>query len=278
MRFFNNTCLVLCYVALTVHGNTEIVNFAAEDDDGATSTRGLQLDLITADWPKLEYGHSESQWKVLPAPLATPITSVCETLAEEQSGDLGPDTNATRGTAFRRCPHELWIRLDLSEEPWRGHSKFTLRASWPASFPTDFHIQVYTSRELRDYFVHRGVAPELNTAHAIPPPVPVRFKYARIRLVNTGVLTPEAHTDPSQASPSPDTQALDNEPVPFVLVLEPLHFGVLPGSVVPVLVLLVPILVFAVLAVPRLNVYLEKLAQEARKELGVASSQSEKQD
>lgn len=62
----------------------------------------------------------------------------------------------------------------------------------------------------------------------------VRRKYARIQLVNTGVLNPTHEA----ALKGQDPNVLPG-PVPIIVTLEPLWFGVLPASVVPTLFVLV---------------------------------------
>ncbi|TFY77851.1 hypothetical protein EWM64_g6160 [Hericium alpestre] len=80
-----------------------------------------------------------------------------------------------------------------------------------------------------------------------------RRQYARIRLVDTGVRAPAAHT----AAP----------PVPFVLLLEPLYFGVLPASTAPLLALLLPVTGTAAILAQVVHRYLEQVAQRARVEI-----------
>ncbi len=75
---------------------------------------------------------------------------------------------------------------------------------------------------------------------------------AHIRFVDTGVLTPGRTKQPT--------------PVSFNIILERLYFGFLPASVVPTLAFMVPVLLMAGLAIPWINVHLEKIAIEARKE------------
>jgi hypothetical protein len=59
------------------------------------------------------------------------------------------------------------------------------------------------------------------------------------------------------------------EPVPFVLILEPLYFGVLPASVVLILSFLLPIVGVAAFAVPWVTGHLEGVARLAREEMGM---------
>lgn len=85
-------------------------------------------------------------------------------------------------------------------------------------------------------------------------------KYARIQLVHTGVLTPPAN----------DTlDAIVRHKVPFILNLEPLHLGVIPESVIPVIG---AILVAIVLSLPlsgTIYAYLRSTAEKAKLETKV---------
>ncbi|KAG6887620.1 hypothetical protein C0992_011443 [Termitomyces sp. T32_za158] len=89
----------------------------------------------------------------------------------------------------------------------------------------------------------------LSTSH-------IRLRYARIRLVDIGVLTPFASSKPT--SPTP---------IPFILALEPLYFGVLPSSIVPVLAYIFGAFIMACMIVPPLVKYFDGTASQARKEL-----------
>jgi len=149
------------------------------------------------------------------------------------------------------CPFELWITLDLAPKEWRKFSRFTLRLSWPASFPADFLVEVYDPRTvLAHYLNSSSTESQLRSSKA-----PTRRKYARIRIVDTGVLTP------SSSTPSV-------EPVPFILILEPLYFGVLPASVVPILVFLLLVIGLAGFAVPWITRYIEGVTGLARNDIG----------
>jgi len=81
------------------------------------------------------------------------------------------------------------------------------------------------------------------------------MKYARIRVVDAGVLTPTLDLPPSA------------EPIPFFVVLEPLFLGVLPISLLPTACFLVPILFGTAVAIPWIIGYLDHVVQQARQEL-----------
>ena len=87
--------------------------------------------------------------------------------------------------------------------------------------------------------------------------------YARIRLVDTGV------RPPSETS-------VETKPTPFNIILEPLYLGVLPASMLPVLLFLAPVLLFAsCFVVPRIHGYLRKVANDVRAEFGEQSIRKE---
>jgi len=86
-----------------------------------------------------------------------------------------------------------------------------------------------------------------------------RLRYARIRVADAGVLTPTPDHPPSA------TRAV--EPIPFVLVLEPLYLGILPASLLPTLCFFVPLLLGAAIATPWIIGYLDHFVQQARQEL-----------
>lgn len=73
-------------------------------------------------------------------------------------------------------------------------------------------------------------------------------------------------------TPTPEYKALLShgqlEPtlVPFMLILEPLYFGILPATLVPTVGLLVLVAIMAVLALPTVNRYLQDIAAQVRKE------------
>lgn len=162
------------------------------------------------------------------------------------------------------------MTLDLSHEDWKPYSKFTLRLSWPASvryprflrfphdlivnvkFPSDISIRIYDPQALATRLL--GSEPPSG------PHTPLtRRKYARIRAVDVGVLAPAA--TPSDVSPFKPLH------VPFAVVLEPLYYGVLPASVVPVIMLIVLVSITAGLGVPKINKYLQGVVVQARREI-----------
>ncbi|KAF5385150.1 hypothetical protein D9615_001084 [Tricholomella constricta] len=249
---------LLCF-ALRVVANTEIVNIRVTEThdveipftkDWSVETSHTAYKLDASRRPTLNHTHNDRQWTVLPAPYGTPLKQACE----EQ-------TPSTLDSRRHPCPHELWVLLDLTRD-WSTHSSFTLRLSWPAPYPADFSIQIYDSEALLSRF---GVKPEQPRHTSSALHAGQRYRFAHIRLVDTGVLTPtpKSYTDatkPAEAEPIP---------VPFILVLEPLYFGVLPPSVLPVLGFIALACVAAGLAVPKILDHLNSIAVQARKELAV---------
>ncbi|KAF9561621.1 hypothetical protein CPC08DRAFT_688774 [Agrocybe pediades] len=209
-------------------GDTEIVNFAAHD------SQHLSLP-FTHKWPILRPRASELRFNTTTARSQSDITQEpCRNL-ENWSLDR-PEA----------CPHEIWAVLDLDQDQWKKFDKFTLRISCPAYHPTRFTMTIYDPPSLSKFSSERP-----STAHPT-----TRTKYARIQLVHTGVLTPWKGS-------SENTARYD---VSFILVLEPLHFGVLPESVIPTVL---AILAAAAIALPvalRINKQLQKLAQQIRNE------------
>ena len=83
--------------------------------------------------------------------------------------------------------------------------------------------------------------------------------YARIRAVSTGVITPShAHR---YRYPTLD-------PVKFMVAVEPLHFGALPGSVVPtILAIVAAAAVAGAFVVPSVTRRLVAVADDVRTEI-----------
>ena len=91
--------------------------------------------------------------------------------------------------------------------------------------------------------------------------------YARVRVVDAGVRTPTADDSHEHAT---------LEPISFIIVLEPLYFGVLPASVLPTVTFLaVVIIIAAYWVVPPAQRYLGVVADEVRKEVVVKRAKSD---
>ena len=142
------------------------------------------------------------------------------------------------------------------------HTSFLTPSAFSASrrdtqSPADFSIQVYTPTELAS---HLGLpaSPPSPLAPASPPPT-TRLRFARIRLVSTGVRA-RAHASLMPPPPPPA--------VAFITILEPLYLTVLPASVAPTVAFLVLIgAAAAAFVVPRVVSALEGVAGTARAEV-----------
>ncbi|KAI0652643.1 hypothetical protein C8Q79DRAFT_897465 [Trametes meyenii] len=223
--------LVVVFLSLIglVVANTEIVNFDASPGPQVTLRQASQ-------WRVLDSNHSQALLRVLPAPLNTPIEAVCELPAASVS---------------KQCLHEIWLVLDLDEPTWLPYHKFTLRISWPASHPAEFFVDVHSPQSV-DALLHNM------RHHSQVSDAPLtRKKFARIRLVDAGVLTP-----------SPANEGRGVEPVPFIVTVEPLYLGVLPMSLLPTVVFLLIVAAAAGFVVlPRVNRYLFTVAEEVQAEI-----------
>lgn len=222
--------LVALSLLLSAFANTEIRNFDAIRED-VDELGWLSLKFKGLDWTGLDANASERNFHVVPAPLGTPLNEVCQKNQGEE----------TDSRSSRRCEHEVWIRLDLDDEAWSSFSKFTLRLSWPAfvsestSFPLQFLSKCLSEQHSTDFDVEIFSSSEVlqllgSSDSTIPRPDSwksgstrsTRKMFSRIRLVNTGV-----------RNPSHPPLDISSTKVPFTVKLEPLHFGVLPESVIP---------------------------------------------
>ncbi|OAX39225.1 hypothetical protein K503DRAFT_103161 [Rhizopogon vinicolor AM-OR11-026] len=247
--------LFICQEAIA---NTEIINFLASEE----SDVHFPSTSVGSTWPVLNYRNNQGHWNVDPALLDTPLQQVCDS-----------ETAITPANLFS-CPHELWVALDLDGESWLTYSKFTLRLSWPASSPADFLLEIYGPQAIFARLPKQLDQPTIADASITPPHLSrtgsttTRLKYARIRAVDAGVLTPTPDLPPSAA------QAV--EPIPFILILEPLYLGILPASLLPTVCFLVPLLLAAALATPWIIGYLDHFVQQARQELHDRSTAQER--
>ncbi|KAJ7269262.1 hypothetical protein B0H12DRAFT_1094914 [Mycena haematopus] len=220
--------LLLLLLAALAHANTEINNFAASERTDAPLLRARS-------WPTLR-PRSTTRWALARAPYGTPLSAVCA------SGTSPPGSESES----ERCPHELWLALDTPDT----YGRWTLRLSWPASTPTDFRLDVLDPRAAA-------------ALHLIPPEVgapTTTRKYARIRAVDAGVRTPGALWTPNVYAlfarafqnssvvsyPDSDSEEDEDEKVHLILTLEPLLFGVLPETVVPVLLMAIAVVVLLI--------------------------------
>ncbi|KAF5377103.1 hypothetical protein D9757_008767 [Collybiopsis confluens] len=184
--------------------------------------------------PVLRPGANKKSFKLDPAPLGTPINGVCSSPADYLHKE------------HPECPHETWIRLELDDSNWTSFNKFTLRISWPGSSPADFHINILNPESTATRFTGEPAKP--------PEPALTRVKYARIRVVDTGVI-------------SPLSGLTKIPPVPFIVTLEPLYLGLIPATVVPFLLVLIPAIVVSLMAAPYIYKYLREIARAAKSEM-----------
>ena len=84
-------------------------------------------------------------------------------------------------------------------------------------------------------------------------------------MVHTGVLTPTINNTTTTTSSFNNETSRYN--VPFIIILEPLHFGILPSSVVSVVLTILAILVVGLPIAKKIHSYLEGIAQQAKAEL-----------
>ncbi|THV04757.1 hypothetical protein K435DRAFT_648719 [Dendrothele bispora CBS 962.96] len=222
-----------------VSSNTEIVNFEVKP--------ALDHDLsFVEEWPMFSPRNNEKRFDVVPAPLGTPLRHVC----------AGPEDLLSKTP---QCPHEIWFKLGLDQDGWDKFSKFTLRISWPASSPADFVIDVYDPQQVAARF---QIPPVPASSSTTSDSGNTRLKYARIRLVDTGVRAPIVSVNPV---PFPSTTATAE--VPFIVIVEPLYFGAIPESVLPAGVIFAPLLASLVFVMPKVNAYIDGMASATRKEL-----------
>ncbi|KAG1813944.1 uncharacterized protein BJ212DRAFT_1274970 [Suillus subaureus] len=250
--------LIVLFICQEVIANTEIINFLAAEE------RNVDFSSTTVDsWPILNYKNNQGHWNVDPALLDTPLQQVCES-----------ETGINPANPFS-CLHELWITLDLDDENWMSYSKFTLRLSWPASSPADFLLEIYSPEAILTRLSRLPHQSAIDDASITTPhlsrtglsTVTTRLKYARIRVVDTGIRTP-----------TPDFHASDVQAIPFILILEQLYFGVLPASLLPTVCFLIAVLSCAALATPWILSYLDHFIKQARQELRDFSTAREKKE
>ncbi|KAI0721191.1 hypothetical protein C8Q72DRAFT_787925 [Fomitopsis betulina] len=225
--------LTLFFVSGGALANTEIVNFAAADSADLSPA----LLTLTANWTALSARAPERLLRIQPARLGTPLADVC---------------HGSSGGSAGSCPHEHWLTLRLDDPTWSTYSRFTFRLSWPASSPADFDVEVKSAEALSSKL------PEDTQGCDISVRKRSRRMYARVRVVDAGVRTPIADGSHEHATP---------EPVPVILILEPLYLGVLPTSVLPTVAFVgVVILITACWVVPLVQKIMCAVADKVGKE------------
>ncbi|TFK42172.1 hypothetical protein BDQ12DRAFT_599128 [Crucibulum laeve] len=220
-------------VALEALGNTEIINFAASE--------APNVEVLTAGWPILSPNNLELIMNTTALKLGTDVLSLC---------------NSPESIHYKNiCPQALWVVLDLDSKEWSSYSKFTLRLSWPASFPLDIAMRIYTPEE-----VDPTGSPAAESYHK------TRRKFARILVTHTGVPIPNAGEFANEKPFSP---------IPIVVILEPLLFGVLPESLVPTVLFIILAIAASSLTIRPINQYLKGIAAQARTEISLCRNKAE---
>ncbi|KIJ66504.1 hypothetical protein HYDPIDRAFT_166709 [Hydnomerulius pinastri MD-312] len=256
-RSFRVVYTVLPLLCHEVAANTEIINFLSSQEH----TVDLPSDVV-GNWPKLNFPDNQQQWALQPAALHTPLHRMCET-----------DEGISSSGYPLPCPHELWVTLDLDDKNWVSYSAFTLRLSWAASTPADFLIEVYSPEAAlarlsqRQQISSGSKSTNTKSSHSSQGRPTTRSKYARIRVVDAGVRTPWAQSQSDSVSDAPANLAVELAPVPFILILEQLHMGVIPASLLPTIYFLIPVLLMAAMAVPWVIAYLDTFVRQAREDL-----------
>ena len=168
---------------------------------------------------------------------------------------MTPSGLPTRTSRFVYRTQRRWV-APLFEAPLPF-----LMESWCKQSPADFDIEVKSAEALFSE-LPEGVRGSELSVHAR-----TRLMYARVRVVDAGVRTPIVDGSHQRATP---------EPVPFILILEPLYGGVLPASVLPTVVFLcIVVFVAARWVVPPVQQYLYAVADEVRKEVVIKRAKSE---
>ncbi|TFK24251.1 hypothetical protein FA15DRAFT_641250 [Coprinopsis marcescibilis] len=205
--------LFLFHFAVFALANTELIYFDAQE----VPNPEIQFQHT---WPTLDAYTSSIRWGLGANPPNT--TDIAD--------DPQPCSNVFSWTPTRSaqgCLRELWVILDLDCEPWKKYNNFTLRISWPASYPVEAHVRVFEPSALT-HLSTPGPPRRYKTRSASSM---TRQKYGRIQLVSTVVWTPEA-------------QAIEEflktlDAVPIIITLEPLLLGILEASQLPTVIAVV---------------------------------------
>jgi hypothetical protein len=233
--------LFIILLVSNVSANTEIISFNARKliEARASESNDLQQLLEESNVTSLSSTQSERTFNVLPAPIGTPSDEVC--------ADVRPGY----------CENEVWLKMSMDSEGWRKFDMFTLRVSWPAYVRGSFSSYLTKTLIFDVYHQHRTDF-SMNVFEGSD-----LQKYARIRLVDTGVRVPNLSVESVIAPSSSQSRG----PVPFNVVLEPLLAGVTPRSVVPIASFVALSFIPVGLFLPRILRELSNVANEAGKEL-----------
>lgn len=110
-----------------------------------------------------------------------------------------------------------------------------------------------------------------------------RIRYVRVRAVDVGVPKPKPkpYVQPKDADANVDTdpqliRCNVSKSVPFVIILEPLYWGILPASQLLTVSFLVTLLMVAITAVPWIISLLDPYVQQARQDPHIAMTLAKK--
>ncbi|CUS09982.1 unnamed protein product [Tuber aestivum] len=222
--------LLLALFSTVVLGNVEKAIFVAPSNpqdllfNGANSTERLE-----ALYPGL--------LKLNPSP-------TCEGICHQ--------LRVTLDTSFIGSGERHWVALDHLEQGKR----YEVRICWAATSPTDFTLNIYTASQLLDnpslfanmtaYAFHRLSLSPISELYA-PSAAPRSVLYLDIQ-AKAGYYT---HEKPRMESP---------DPVEVEIILDPFILNVLPESLLPTVVMIVLITLFAFWASGRVYNALRNIA------------------
>lgn len=137
---------------------------------------------------------------------------------------MGRSGRATPNIPFDFRGQLQYVHTYLCLQALEDLPRITLR-----QYPVDAFVKIFDSSDIAP-LPRPGPPRRLRRRHG-PSQYLIRRKFARIQLVNIGVLNPTSElAQKSQQDPN-----MLPGPVPIIIRLEPLLFGVLPQSVVPTL-------------------------------------------
>ncbi|KAF9516586.1 hypothetical protein BS47DRAFT_1483921 [Hydnum rufescens UP504] len=158
---------------------------------------------------------------------------------------------------FGKCPYESWFIIPVDSVGYK-----TLRVSWPASYPAEFSIRLFTPSTLMAL-----IEPSHPREHPEPPhhsqtqdpmtdPSPPSWYYVRILAKSRGVRTPPLHLPSALSFLAPFIR-----PIHSLLLLCP---RLVPRSLLSTLAFLAcAVTVASRFVVPPITRFLEKIARSA---------------
>lgn len=133
--------------------------------------------------------------------------------------------------------HIEGILAGLLNEPWTTFQH-----------PCDIFLKIYDPLQVASQQLHNQ------------PLHLTRKKYAHVYAISTGAPTPSLTGE--------DMTWLRREPIPLTLVLEPLLFGVLPQSVLPVVLVMLVAIGVALALLPYVLRYYDHILVDVRRTIG----------